>query len=208
MTPDLLRKATGCTAANAARFAEPIERAFDTWRIDTPTRQAAFIAQCAHESQLFSRTVENMNYSAERAYLIFRKYFASLDEARGFARNPQALANRVYGGRMGNVHPNDGWLMRAQGLIGLTGRENITRYANATQRHEVVEQPWLLQQPKYAADSAGWFWYDNSLNALADRGAWELLTRRINGGLNGYSERLALTKRALLALGAVKAPAA
>lgn len=208
MTPDLLRRATGCTPANAARFADPIERAFDTWRIDTPTRRAAFIAQCAHESQLFSRTVENMNYSAERLLVVFRKYFATLDDARAYARNPQAIANRVYGGRMGNTHPNDGWSFRGQGLIHLTGRRNIERYAHATQRFEVIEQPWLLQQPKYAADSAGWFWYDNSLNPLADRAAWELLTKRINGGLNGYSERLALTKRALLAMGAVKAPAA
>lgn len=208
MTPDLLRRATGCTAANASRFADPIARAFDTWHIDTATRQAAFIAQCAHESMLFSRTVENMNYSAERAYIVFRKYFAGLEDARQFVGNPRGLANRVYGGRMGNVQPDDGWNFRGQGLIHLTGRENVTRYANATQRHEVIDRPHLLQQPLLAADSAGWFWHENGCNALADRAAWELLTKRINGGLNGYSERLALTKKALLALGAVRAPSA
>lgn len=198
----LLVAATGCTPAAAARFAHHIADACEQYAIDTRAQRAAFVAQCAHESALFTRTVESLRYRPERALEIFRKHFRDLDDARAAVADPRTFANRVYGGRMGNrPGTDDGWNFRGQGLIQLTGRDNVRLYALQTNKWEVLDRPWLLQEPRYAADSAGWFWRSKGCGPLADAGDWRALTQRINGGLNGYAERLALTKRALLAFG-------
>lgn len=125
--------------------------------------------------------------------------FKTLPEARQCERNPQALAERVYGGRMGNASPGDGWKYRGRGLKQLTGKTNYMAYAKAA-GIDCVSNPDLLLQPEHAADSAAWFWSSNGCSALADKGDVRGLTQRINGGLNGLEERLAQSAKAIKAL--------
>lgn len=202
MSPELLFQCTGCTLLRASTYAPHLARAMARWGIDTPVRQAGFIAQVAHESGLFSRLEENLNYSNTRLTQVWPRRFPTLEAARPFANNPEALANSVYGGRMGNTQPGDGYRYRGRGLKQLTGRDNYTAYARASGT-DVVASPDLLFEPSHAADSAAWFWSANNCNSLADKRDWTALTKRINGGTLGLAERLTLTQRALKALNAL-----
>jgi putative chitinase len=109
-----------------------------------------------------------------------------------YARNPQKIANKAYCDRMGNgpEDSGDGWKYRGKGLIQLTGKDNYTRFSDAT-GVDAVENPELLAEPEMAALSAGWFWSTNGLNALADAKDVPGMTRRINGGLHGLDDRQA-----------------
>jgi putative chitinase len=169
--------------------------------IDTPVRQAAFLAQLAHESSRFQRLEENMRYSAKRLTQVWPSRFRTLEAALPFANNPEALANNVYANRMGNVNPGDGWRYRGRGLKQLTGRNNYKAY-QAASGVAVLTSPDLLLQPPHAADSGAWFWRTVNGNVFADRKDWGGLTRVINGGVIGLADRIALTHRALRALGA------
>lgn len=202
MTPSLLAAATGCTAATANKFAGPLTAAMARWGVDSAARQAHFLAQCAHESARFERLEEGLSYSPERLMAVWPTRFKSAAAAQPYARNPQALANLVYAGRMGNREPGDGWRYHGRGCIQLTGRAAYEAYEAASGK-PVAAFPELLLDPAVAADSAAWFWSKNSCNTLADAGDVRGLTRRINGGQNGLQERLALTARALAALGCV-----
>lgn len=202
MSPELLVACTGCNLLRASTYAPHLARAMARWGIDTPVRQAGFIAQVAHESGNFSRLEEGLNYSAQRLTQVWPRRFPTLEAAKPFAANPEALANNVYSGRMGNTQPGDGFRFRGRGLKQLTGRDNYTRYARAS-GFDVVANPDMLLTPEVAADSAGWFWSANGCNDLADRRDWKGLTQKINGGTLGLAERLTLTQRALKALGAL-----
>lgn len=200
MTPDILSACTGCTLLTAGRFSAPLTAAMARWGIDTPLRQAAFLAQVSHESGRLTTLSENLNYSAQRLCAVWPSRFPSPASAQPFANNPQALANKVYGGRMGNTAPDDGWRYRGRGLKQLTGKSNYTAYQQASGK-PVLAQPDLLLEPDAASDSAAWFWHANGCNALADRQDWKALTARINGGTLGLAERVALTQRAMKTLG-------
>jgi putative chitinase len=117
-----------------------------------------------------------------------------------YAHQPQLLANKVYAGRLGNTQENDGWKYHGRGLIQLTGKEN---YANCGSGIGVnlLSDPDLLSDSKYAALSAGWFWNKKGLNALADSGDYETMTKRINGGLIGLDDRKAKIAKAISVLG-------
>lgn len=199
MSPTLLAAATGCSPARAAFYAEPLAAAMDRWSINTPLRQAAFLGQLAHESALFSRVEEDLHYSAKRLTQVFPSRFPDLSAAASFAHNPVALANRVYGGRMGNTAPGDGYKYRGRGLIQLTGYDNYKAYGEASCT-AVLAYPDLVTEPRYSADSAGWFWHSRDLNRIADSEDGALLTRRINGGLTGLSDRIRAINRAKAAL--------
>ena len=99
-------------------------------QFDTPERLAHLLGQCAHESTGFTRKVENLNYtSAERIRTVFgKRRFPSLADAQEYVRQPRLLANKVYGGRMGNTGPDDGWRFKGRGWIQLTGRDNYRRF--------------------------------------------------------------------------------
>jgi putative chitinase len=118
-----------------------------------------------------------------------------------FARNPEALANKVYGGRMGNDLPGDGWKFRGRGLKQLTGKSNYVAYM-LDSGLDCVTYPDLILLLEHAADSAAWFWKTNGCNRLADAGDVRALTLKINGGLTGFAARLDATRRALAALNA------
>lgn len=168
------------------------EEAFELFDINTPSRQAAFLAQCAHESGNFNFMVENLNYSAEALDRVFPKYFKNAGrDANDYARNPEKIANVVYSGRMGNgdEESGDGFKFRGRGLIQLTGRNNYTLCGEAL-GVDLTEQPELLETPVGACLSAGWFWATNNLNDLADAGDIKAMTKRINGGYIGLEDRI------------------
>lgn len=199
MSPETLKAATGCTSANAERFAEPLAAAMQRWGIESLNQKAGFLGQISVESARLSVLTENLNYSAERLCAVWPKRFPSLEAARPFGRNPEALANKVYSGRMGNLEPGDGWLFRGRGLKQLTGRYNYNAYSEAS-GVDAVSNPEILLDPFYAADSAGWFWYANECDKWAECSDWTGLTKVVNGGTNGLAERIAATKQALSVL--------
>lgn len=179
-----------CTKDLADRWAAPLNETMERFQINTPMRAAQFLAQTAHESGGFRMTVENLNYSAEALLRVFRKYFPSDEMARAYARQPEKIANRVYGGRMGNGDEasGDGWRFRGRGLIQLTGRANYTAFAREI-AIDVIRDPDRVERAPLAAVSAGWFWSRNNLNAIADSGDVEAVTRRVNGGTHGLNDR-------------------
>ena len=195
-----LAACTGCTLLRGALFAPHIAQAMARWGIDTPLRQAAFLAQLSHESGRLTRLEEGLNYTALRLTQVWPRRFPTLQAAKPFANNPEALANNVYSGRMGNVQPGDGFRFRGRGLKQLTGRDNYTAYAQASCL-DVVGNPDMLLEAAVAADSAAWFWHANQCNGYADKRDWAGLTKRINGGLIGLPERMTLTMNALKVMG-------
>ena len=155
-------------------FLDPLNAAMCEFHINTPIRQAAFLAQIAHES----------------GELRFVKELAS---------------GSAYEGResLGNTQPGDGVRYKGRGLIQITGRNNYRECGQALGL-DLISSPGLLEQTANACRSAAWFWASRGLNDLADRGDFERITRRINGGLNGYQERLVYFTRAKTMLGVVQ----
>jgi putative chitinase len=171
--------------------------------INTPKRVAAFIAQCAHESSNFRTLRENLNYRAESLLKVFPKYFKTITEANSYARQPEKIANKIYGGRMGNgpESSGDGWRYRGRGLIQLTGKNNYQAFADSIETN-IEEIPDYLLTFEGAVQSACWFWETNNLNRWADQGDILTMTRRINGGTIGLADRKKHYEHALKVLGA------
>ena len=188
------------TVETLSKYVEPLIKVFKTYEINTPLRQAHFLAQIGHESGGFNFTKENLNYSADALLKVFPKYF-NADSAASHARNPQMIANRVYANRMGNgdVVSNDGFNYRGRGLIQLTGKTNYTAFGKAVGLDLAKVVPYL-ETPEGAAMSAGWFWDTNKLNAKADADNIQSVTKTINGGTNGMDDRMAILARAKAAL--------
>lgn len=189
---ELLNKVKGITPANAKLYADSLKKAMIKHNITSPNRINMFLAQIGHESNSFSVTIENLNYSSEARLLkIFGKHIKQ-SEAKDFVRNPVKLANRVYANRMGNGNEasGDGYKYRGRGLPQLTGRDNYTALTAAIGSN-LVAMPDLVLQPDISALAAAWFWSSNGCNVLADKGQFEAVTRKINGGLNGLDDRLA-----------------
>jgi putative chitinase len=153
-------------------------------------RVSAFIAQCAHESGGFKRLKENLNYKWESLRRVFPKYFPTDELAQEYAHKQEQIANRVYGGRMGNGDESsgDGFRYCGRGLIQLTGKNNYTKFAESI--HMAVEEvPALLETYDGAVKSACWFWHTNNINQWADVGDILTMTKRINGGVIGLEDR-------------------
>ncbi|MFJ7790639.1 glycoside hydrolase family 19 protein [Pseudomonas sp. NPDC096925] len=180
VTPQQLLQILPNAGPKAGVFAPVLNAAMGARGIVTPARQAAFIAQIGHESgQLrFVRELGN------------DKYLAKYDTG--------SLA-----ARLGNTPAadGDGQKYRGRGLIQITGLANYQACGEALGL-DLVNQPELLELPVHAAASAAWYWQTRGLNTLADRGDFVGITRKINGGLNGQAERLALWERARRVLGA------
>jgi putative chitinase len=170
---------------------EALSSILPEYEIDSPQRVAAFIAQCTHESGGFKRLKENLNYKAESLVRVFPKYFPSLDLAKQYAHDQEKIANRVYGGRMGNGDESsgDGFRYCGRGLIQLTGRNNYTKFSESIGT-AVEEVPALLETFEGAVKSACWFWKTNNLNQYADAGDILTMTKRINGGTIGLEDRI------------------
>ena len=162
--------------------------------INTPLRLAHFLAQCGHESGGFRLTQENLNYSAKGLNGIFKKYFPTLESALPYERKPEKIANKVYGGRMGNgpESTGDGAKFCGRGYIQLTGKDNYTAFGKSI-GEDVCANPQVVAE-KYALLSAAWFFNKNKLHTMADGGASDAvvtsITKRVNGGTIGLPDRI------------------
>lgn len=162
--------------------------------LNSELRLAHFLSQCAHESSVFTRIVENLNYSESGLLKVFPKYFTA-EEAKAFAMNPEAIANRVYAKRMGNGNEasGDGWKYRGRGYIQLTGKSAYKSFANFV-NEDVVEQPELVSS-HYALESALYYFDVNNIWKVCDKGSDEKtvirVSKAVNGGTIGIESRLA-----------------
>jgi putative chitinase len=172
------------------KWLEPLKETFEKYEINTPKRQACFIGQCMHESGGFKFLKENLNYSAKGLVATWPSRFPNEEYAEEYARKPERIANKVYSGRMGNTEDGDGAKYIGRGLIQLTGKDNYKAVTEAL-GEDLLANPQLLEEPRYAALSAGWFWNKKGLNALADANDIDTMTKRINGGSIGIADRKA-----------------
>lgn len=205
LTPEMMMRATGCGRGTALTWSPYLTGACGLYDITTAPRMAAFLAQVGHESAGFTRTTENLNYSAQGLLATWPSRFTP-ELAQQMARKPQQIANHVYAGRMGNgpAESGDGWRYRGRGLIQVTGKANYDAVHDLLAPRgcpNLIRLPDVLSEPKWAALSAAAYWHDHDLNELADRGAFDQITRRINGGTNGAADRRARYERAKRALG-------
>jgi len=171
-----------------------IPAVMEKFQINTPLRLAHFLAQCGHESGGFRLTKENLNYSAKGLMGIFKKYFPTEALANQYARKPEKIANKVYGGRMGNgpEASGDGAKYCGRGYIQLTGKDNYTAFGKSINEDLTVDP--TVVAGKYALLSAAWFFHKNGLHKLADGGATDAvvtqITKRVNGGTIGLADRI------------------
>lgn len=149
-------------------------------------RTEHFIAQLATETGGFRFLSENLNYSAIRLRQIFPSR-VSEDKAAELAHQPVKIANWVYGNRLGNHLPSDGWTYRGSGLIQLTGRANF-RSRGSELKLRLEEEPELARNPLGAFQTAVAFWKARGISVLADRDDIVSVRKAINGGSNGLAE--------------------
>ena len=187
----------------SSEWLEPLNETFAKYGIDTPKRQACFLGQTRHESMNFKATKENLNYSAKALMATWPSRFPDIETANQYERNPEKIASKVYVGRLGNTTPEEAAAYIGRGLIQVTGKENYQHCGEAL-GVDLLANPELLEQPLYATLSAGWFWNKKGLNALADEGtkdSFDVMTKRINGGLLGLDDRKSKMIEALKVLG-------
>lgn len=190
LTIDLLKKCLPqARQARLEMFIEGFNETFDTFDMTTPERQAMFLAQTAHESGNFNFVEENLNYRAAALTRIWPSRFPA-DVAAEYGGKPDKIANRAYGGRMGNgpEATGDGFKYRGRGIIQLTGKDNYRACGEALGK-DLVAEPDLVAQNPYAVLSAGWFWDTRKLNQWCDKGDILTVTKRINGGTIGLDDR-------------------
>lgn len=159
------------SASRIGSFVAPINAAMQEFHINSTARQAAFLAQIAHESG-------ELRYVREIA------------------------SGQAYEGRkdLGNTQPGDGIRFKGRGLLQITGRTNYRECGKAL-GFDLESNPEALETNELACRSAGWFWVSHGLNDLADKGDFERITRRINGGTNGIGQRYAYLAEAMGVLG-------
>jgi putative chitinase len=183
-----------------SKWETPLQATFDKYEINNARRQAAFLGQCAHESGNFKTLQENLNYSAEGLMKTWPSRFPTLEYATQYARQPAKIAGKVYNGRLGNTSEEEAAKYLGRGLIQLTGKDNYERCGLAI-GVDLLSDPNLLLDLRYAAMSAGWFWNKKGLNELADAQEHGIITKRINGGTLGLDDRILKTTKALSVLG-------
>jgi putative chitinase len=196
MTIDQLAAAVGITRDRAAKWHPHITKAMEKYGITTVTEVASFLAQVAHESNLFASLEENLSYSAEGLAKTWPGRYR--DPATGkpnqlamlLHRKSISIANNCYANRMGNgdVATGDGWRYRGRGLIQLTGRGMYRRCGGAL-GVDLEKNPDLLMTPEYAALSAAWYWHESGLDKFDDDLLVTAETRVINGGAIGLADR-------------------
>lgn len=154
-----------------------------------PLRLAHFLAQVCHETGGLTILIENLNYTTSRRLMeVWPSRFRTVVSTLPYLRNPRALANKVYGGRMGNVDPDDGWKYIGRGLLQITGREHYARNGQVL-CIPLENDPSLAIDPKHALAVAleTWRWKNCDVSADADDVVG--VTRKINGGLIGLADR-------------------
>ena len=165
----------------------------------TPERAAHFFGQTSHETGEFKLFSENLNYSADGLKKIFPKYFPG-NMADLYARNPEKIASRVYGNRMGNGDETtrEGFLFRGRGALQTTGKDNYKQLSESLKKPEIMTNPDIVAE-EYAFESAIFFFEKNGLRSICDKGVNAdtilALTKRVNGGTNGLDHRTVLTNK-------------
>lgn len=155
---------------------------------------AHFLSQCAHESGNFQFVRENLNYSADSLLKVFPKYFKNKEIAEGYARKPEAIANRIYADRMGNGNEKsgDGYKFRGRGYIQLTGKNNYEAFGKYIGQ-DILGNPDSVATI-YPLESAYWFFETRKLFDIAKEGDSEdvvkKITRLVNGGFHGLTDRI------------------
>jgi putative chitinase len=184
-------------------LADAFNETFDRFGISTPVQQASWIGQCGHECGNFRIMEENLNYRAATLLKLFpktpkRAWGFTPEEAAAYEKQPQRIANRIYGNRMGNRDEasGDGFRFRGSGFLQLTGHSNFF-HAGQALGEDFVMQPELVRTPKYAAMTAGWFWQTHKLNQYADSRDFLMMTKKINGGTIGLDDRIKHINHAL-----------
>lgn len=159
------------------------------YEINNELRVSAFIANIMPETGRLTRLEENLNYSAKRLRQVWPSRFPTMAIANQYAKNPQKLANYVYGDRNGNRGKNtdDGWRYRGGGAMQTTGRANYLATGNRM-GIDLVKNPELLRQPQYAIWSACVEFQRRGCNQMADRRQITAIRKAINGGTNGLAE--------------------
>lgn len=191
----LAQLAPGANRDLIAVLAPIMNTALPAAGISSTLRVAHFMGQMAHESSGFSTLKESLNYrDPARLDAMFSAVKGVADAKALIAKGQEAIANRVYGGRMGNgpEASGDGWRYRGRGIVQITGKENYQRFGKIAGL-DLVNNPDLAMDPKNAVDIAIAYWTHHNLNALADKDDCEGITRKINGGLNGLAHRAQLT---------------
>jgi putative chitinase len=198
VSPDQLKKMHIDTS-----LADAFNETFDRFGISTPVQQASWIGQCGHECGNFRIMEENLNYRAATLLKLFprtpkRAWGFTPEEAAAYEKQPQRIANRIYGNRMGNRDEasGDGFRFRGSGFLQLTGHSNFF-HAGQALGEDFVMQPELVRTPKYAAMTAGWFWQTHKLNQFADSRDFLMMTKKINGGTIGLDDRIKHINHAL-----------
>jgi putative chitinase len=204
-TLTVLRRVAPSAHANYLEAFRQGTALFEEHGITTPQRMAHFLAQAMQETGRFKVLRENMSYSAKRMLVIFgvgnHSARVTPDEAARLANNPEALAERVYGlgnpgkaRELGNTKPGDGFRYRGNGILQTTGR-GAHRTAGDAVGLDFEGRPELVTDPEHALKPALHEWTAGNLNRFADRDDIRTITRRINGGLNGFDERKAFLAR-------------
>jgi len=186
---------------------DPFNETFERFGIVTPAQQASWIGQCGHECGNFRIMEENLNYRAPTLLKLFpqnpkRVWGFTPETAAAYEKQPQRIANRIYGNRMGNRDEasGDGFRFRGSGFLQLTGMNNFF-HAGQALGVDFIMQPELVRTPMYAAQTAGWFWQTHRLNQYADSGDILTMTKLINGGTIGLEDRKKHIEHALHVLG-------
>lgn len=191
ITPDQLNKVTdSLSPVRCNVLSDLLNAAYDRYGVTSFDQFDEFLANLLQESGECQHKTENMNYRAETLMKVWPSRFPTMAIANQYARQPEKLANFVYGNRMGNNQPGDGWRFRGGGFIGLTGREVYTKYA-AYLGKEVGETADLVRtEDYYALDSAFWFFYVlKGLKDEAERDDFIGIVKSINGGTIGLKDR-------------------
>lgn len=173
-------------------WVDPIRKSCAKFGIDTVRELACFLSQSSHESSGYLHLEESLNYKPIRLMQVWPKRFPTLAIANQYAGNATKLANKVYGGRMGNGDEasGDGYIFRGRGLFQLTGRDNYTRFGKSVGM--TAEQASVyINSKEGAAMSAAWFFDDRGIDRLAATPGVADETRAINGGIIGLPERKA-----------------
>lgn len=188
-----------CPSAKAnivdAMVEEGYKGAWERFGVTTPVSQAKFMGQIVQESAGLTCLLENLNYSAKRLCQVWPKRFPTLKDALPYANNPQALANKVYGGRMGNTKEGDGWRYRGRGLKQLTGFDNYKAEGEALGL-DLIGDPDQVAKPDIAFLTA-LSYFQRHIGKAAETASVETITVAVNGGVNGLHEREVATERAL-----------
>lgn len=181
-----------------SEWADPLNEAFDRYKISTLEEQACFMGQFSYECNNFKSLEENLNYKPETLMKLWSKRFPTMQDAQVYAHQPEKIANHIYQLRMGNRDEasGDGWRFRGSAICQLTGHDNFY-HAGKDLGIDLVMNPDLARTPKWAAPIGGWFWSTHGCNQLAQNNEFDKLTERINGGLFGAEERVEKIKQFL-----------